>query len=429
MSCWARHWPMPAPIRPRCKGFVHWLRQSGAEVKRQAEEAGGAVRIMTVHGAKGLQAPLVILPDTTALPPDGGGLVWPQPGLPLWSPRAELRCAAVDEVRAAARQARMEEYNRLLYVALTRAEDRLVVCGWETRRAVPDESWYRMVAEGMQRLAPEAEALMEPGDGWEGEVLVCASPQTAPPKPDRAAAASVAAPLPGWAGRAPDWRPAPPPAEPVRPVPVAPSRPADAVFGSVPGAASPLSGLGGGALQRGSLIHGLLQHVPALPPQDRAAAVQAHVRRVGAPAEIAQEVLAVLDHPALAPLFGPRGRAEQPLTGLVDGVVVSGMVDRMAVLPDAVYLADYKTNRAAPDTPEDTPPLYLRQMAAYRAILGRIFPGRPVRCALVWTRTAQVMPLPDSLLDSHAPGSLDRGASRDQVEFRWPAGRKSGEGA
>jgi ATP-dependent helicase/nuclease subunit A len=278
-------------------------------------------------------------------------------------------------------------------------------------------------------LTPEAEASTDVGEPWEGEILVVASPQRGAPQPDRASVAPVAVAMPGWAGAAPDWRPAPPPAEPVRPVPVAPSRPADAVFGSVPDAASPLAGLGGDALQRGALIHQLLQHVPSLPVQDRAAAVQAHVQRAGAPAEIAGEVLAVLGHPDLAPLFGPHGRAEQPLTGLVDGVVVSGLVDRVAVLPDAVYIADYKTNRAAPETAEDTPPLYLRQMAAYRAILGRIFPGRPVRCALVWTRTARVMPLPDSLLDSHAPGSLDRGTPRGQVDTRRQAGRMSGEGA
>jgi ATP-dependent helicase/nuclease subunit A len=414
---------------PSLQGFVHWLRQSGAEVKRQAEEAGGAVRIMTVHGAKGLQAPLVILPDTTSLPPDGGGLVWPRPGVPLWSPRAELRCAAVDDVRAAAKRARMEEYNRLLYVALTRAEDRLVVCGWETRRPVPDESWYRAVAQGMQALAPETEILADIGDPWDGEVLACISPQHEPPQPDRAAAAAAAVAMPSWAGQAPDWRPAPPPAEPARPVPVAPSRPADAVFGSVPDAASPLTGLGKGALQRGALIHQLLQHIPSLPPQDRATAVRRHVQRAGAPMDIADEVLAVLGHPALAPLFGPDGRPEQPLTGLVDGVVVSGLVDRVAVLPDAVYIADYKTNRASPEAAEDTPPLYLRQMAAYRAILARVFPGRPVHCALVWTRTARVMPLPDSLLDSHAPGSLDRGGSQDQVDTRRQTGRVSGEGA
>jgi ATP-dependent helicase/nuclease subunit A len=210
---------------PSLQGFVHRLRQSGAEVKRQAEEAGSVVRIMTVHGAKGLQAPLVILPDTTSLPPDAGGLFWPEKGLPLWSPRAELRCAATDAMKAAAKAGRMEEYNRLLYVALTRAEDRLVVCGWETRHKIPDESWYSVVAEGLSRLSPEAEPLEDVGVAWAGEILSCSSAQHAAPKRDREHAVAVATPVPAWAGQAPDWRPAPPPVEPVRPVPVAPSRP------------------------------------------------------------------------------------------------------------------------------------------------------------------------------------------------------------
>ena len=119
---------------------------------------------------------------------------------------------------------------------------------------------------------------------------------------------------------------------------------------------------------------------------------------------LAGEVLAILDHPDLAPLFGPGGRAEVPLTGVVDGRVVGGLVDRLAVLPDAVLVADYKTNRVAPASAEAVPVTYLRQMAAYRAVLRAIFPGKAVRCALVWTTGPRVMALPDSLLDRHVPG-------------------------
>jgi ATP-dependent helicase/nuclease subunit A len=258
-----------------------------------------------------------------------------------------------------------------------------------------------MVQGGLQMLSPVAEPLADVGAPWDGEVLVCSSAQRATPQPDRAEAAAPAAAVPAWAGMAPDWRPAPPPAEPARPVPVAPSRPAEAAFGPAPDAASPLAGRAGDAMARGALIHQLLQHVPRLPLEEQAAAVRRYCARAGL--DVAEEVLGVLRHPALAPLFGPAGRPEQPLTGVVDGVVVAGLVDRLAVLPDAVIVADYKTNRAAPVEVADTPPAYLRQMAAYRAILRRIFPDRPVRCALVWTRTARVMALPDPLLDSHVP--------------------------
>ncbi len=391
---------------PSLQSFVHWLRQSGAEVKRQAEEAGQTVRVMTVHGAKGLQAPLVIVPDTTSLPPDGGGLVWTEEGVPLWSPRAELRCAAVDRLKAATRQARMEEYNRLLYVALTRAEDRLVVCGWTTRHALPEESWYSAVQRGMAALDATADTLTGAGEPWDGALMVHETEQRATPGTGKPALSTASIKVPDWAGGPPDWLPRAMPAEPSRPVPLAPSRPTDAGLGPVPPAASPLGGQLGAA-ERGTLIHQLLQHAPALPPERRDAAITAFLRTAEAPPGIAGEVAAILEHPALEPLFGPLGRAEQPLAGYVDGAVVSGIVDRLAVLPDAVVLADYKTHRDAPATAEATPVLYLRQLAAYRAVLRAVFPGRPVRCCLVWTRTATVSVLPDALLDSHAPGQLD----------------------
>ena len=391
---------------PSLQGFVQWIRQSGAEVKRQAEEAGRTVRVMTVHGAKGLQAPLVILPDTTSLPPDGGGLVWTRSGCPLWSARAEFRCGAVDQLRAQTRQARMEEYNRLLYVALTRAEDWLVVCGWQTRHELPPESWYESVRRCMLALEADAGVLSQAGQAWEGDLLVHETAQRAPPAESVPKPEAAPPRVPAWAGQPPDWLPTTVPAEPLRPMPLTPSRPADASLGMVPPAASPLAGEMGAA-ERGTLIHRLLQHVPSLPLHERRAAIDGFVRAAGAPETIGAEVAAILGHPALQALFGPEGRAEQPLAGYVDGVVVSGIVDRMAVLPAEIIVADYKTHRDAPASVQATPVLYIRQMAAYRAVLRAVFPGRTVRCCLVWTRTATVSPLPDELLDPEAPGQLD----------------------
>jgi ATP-dependent helicase/nuclease subunit A len=121
-------------------------------------------------------------------------------------------------------------------------------------------------------------------------------------------------------------------------------------------------------------------------------------------AAIAGEVMAILQHPTLGPLFGPESRAEVPLTGVIGNVVVGGLIDRLVVLPDRVLLADFKTNRRPPASVEATPVTYLRQMASYRAVLSRIFPQRAVHCALVWTREARVSVLPDTLLDAHEPG-------------------------
>jgi len=146
-------------------------------------------------------------------------------------------------------------------------------------------------------------------------------------------------------------------------------------------------------------------------PGQRAAAARAWLARPGhgltdaAAAELAAEVLAVLDHPDLAPLFGPDSRAEVPLSGVVGETVIGGLVDRLAVLPDRVLIADFKTNRRPPASPEATPVAYLRQMAAYRAVLAQVFPGREVRCTLIWTASGRAMTLADALLDPHAPGA------------------------
>jgi ATP-dependent helicase/nuclease subunit A len=399
---------------PSLQGFLHWLRQSGAEVKREAEAAGNLVRIMTVHGAKGLQAPLVVVPDTAALPMDDGAIVWAGDmatgrEVPLWAPRREFRCGPLDQLRAAGRQRQMEEHNRLLYVALTRAEDRLLVCGWQSRNPPKDECWHSLVRRGFEALGAER----EPFGLWEGDVMWLRSPQAVPAETAASAArADDVAAMPHWVGAAPLWQPAPLAPEPPRPMPLAPSRPEGAELGSVPAADSPLAerDAGGNRFRRGQLIHALLQHLPAIPAEQRRSAALRFVDKPGngladrEPARIVDEVLAVMAHPDLAAVFGPESRAEVPLTGVIGNSVVGGLVDRLVVLPDQVLVVDFKTNRRTPARAEDTPVLYLRQMASYRAVLRAIFPGRAVRCALVWTREPKVAILPDEMLDSHEPG-------------------------
>jgi len=365
------------------------------------------VRIMTVHGAKGLEAPLLILPDTVGLPPDDARLHWTYDGpsgveLPLWAPNKHFRCAAIEALRGAAAAKRGEEYNRLLYVALTRARDHLLVCGWEPRGELPSTSWYALVEAGLRR----AGARQQPHE-W-GEALLLACPQTA--DAEKAERHDEPGPLrlPDWAGQAPFWRAAAPPPEPALPRPLSPSRPEGVRLGPVPPARSPLRRASApDASARGVLAHALLQYLPELPTASREAAALAHARGVlpAAAEAVVAQVMAVLQAPGVAPLFGGTSRAEQTVTGVAAGQVITGRIDRLAVLPDEVLVADYKTGRAPPADPEAVPVLYLRQLAAYRAVLRLLYPGRAVRCALIWTEGPVAMPLPDELLDRHAPGA------------------------
>ncbi|WP_428376653.1 double-strand break repair helicase AddA [Lichenicoccus sp.] len=408
------------------QGFLHWIRTSEATIKREPDSAGDAVRVMTVHGAKGLQARLVVLPDTLSRPPSDETLLWtrdPLTGteLPFWVPRAELACLPTRALSEVLRAATVEEQNRLLYVALTRASDRLVVCGWAGKAPPPEDCWYEQCRRGFER----AGAVPAPFEaGWPGERLLLESLAPASLAPP-AAPAPPPPSLPDWLGRAPDWRPTPPPAEPPVPNPLAPSRPDDVGFGPRPALRSPLAREGSGvapgasardsALRRGRLMHVLLQHLPGLPQADRAAAAAAYAahRSHGLDAlqarTLVRQALEVIAEPRLATLFGPAGRAEQPLVGLAEGVVVAGQVDRLCVEPDRVTVCDFKTGQAPPAAPEQVPLLYLRQMAAYRALLRALYPGRTIYCLLVWTEGPAVMQLPDTALDRYGPG-VRRGA-------------------
>jgi ATP-dependent helicase/nuclease subunit A len=395
------------------EGFLHWIEIGQQEIKRDMDSSGGTVRVMTVHGAKGLQAPIVVLPDTLQVPRQSDRLLWlSSPGapseLPLWSPRRGLDDPLAAAEHAAARERQDEEHRRLLYVAMTRAEDRLYICGWNTRNSAPEDCWYKRVERAL--AAGPASAVSfdfsgEIGDGWSGPGWRLDNPQSAEPEGAEAAhlpATPVALTLEKWA-----WQPAP--AEETPPRPLAPSRPRELE----PAPRSPLGEDAGRRFRRGRLIHRLLQSLPELPPGERAAAAQRYLVQAAADleaserAEIAGEVLTVLDDPQFAPLFGPGSRAEVPLTGVVEGragpEIISGQIDRIYVDATKVLVLDFKTNRPAPRTEAAVPALYLRQMATYRAVLLEIYPGHEIECALLWTDEPRLMTLDSRLLARHAP--------------------------
>ncbi|MCF3947520.1 double-strand break repair helicase AddA [Acidiphilium iwatense] len=397
------------------QGFLAALDAAAAEIKREAEASGDSVRLMTVHGAKGLQAPLVILPDTTGIPKQGNTLHWmavPQDNLrvPIFCPRAGLRSQAVADAAAEARSAMLEEYNRLLYVALTRAEDHLIVCGASPKNGPPASCWYEKIRAGFDRLNDVVETgIALP---WAEHARVAASAQTAAPDRTGRRVTVTAADPPPWLDAGSGWRAAPPPLPSGRIDRLVPSRSAEGeasgLASASPRAAMTASGRAA-ALARGRLIHALLQHLPDLPEHRRLGAAQTYLRQkahglsIGAQDDIAACVMHVLGHPELASLFGPDSRAEAPIAGIVNGVEIGGLIDRLVLLPDRILIADYKTDRAPPTAPEAIPSAYLAQLAAYGSVLRAIHPDKPVSTLLIWTATGAVMPVPEPLLIRHAP--------------------------
>ena len=377
------------------QGFLAWFEAGAAEIKRDLEQAGNEIRVLTVHAAKGLEAPIVFLPDTAGRP-DGRfdpPVLWPEgpPPALVWAPRAADDDGATAQERDRHRQGQLAEYRRLLYVAMTRARDRLYVCGWTNRQA-PAGCWYDLIAAGLEALDGAAEAALPWGETarrWQSRQVEPAAGEA--PAGDRPPESPG---LPAWAGR-----PAPEAPEPPRPL--APSRPAEP-----PAAISPRTAPGREALARGRLIHSLLQLLPDLDPADRAPAGAGLLRRSvpdidpAAAQDLLDEVLRVLDEPGFAPAFAPGSRAEVALAGRAGRAVVSGRIDRLAVAADRVLVIDYKTQEAPPDRAAATPAQHLRQLALYRDLLRQIYPDRPVHCAILWTARPELMALPDALLDT-----------------------------
>jgi ATP-dependent helicase/nuclease subunit A len=367
---------------PSLTGFIAWMDRAEVTVKRRSDEGGSQVRVMTVHGAKGLEAEIVILPDTAqrregsnrpaVLPLPGGLAGWA--GAREASPPALV--AADDD-----RRLRAEAENlRLLYVALTRARTWLIVAGAGKEGKEPADSWHGLVAEAMDRLGaatdPHGRRVMS--EGWT-EAAASATPVAVP----------AAEALPGWAAR-----PAPVPATP--PVPLSPS----ALGGAHVLPAEVGAGGDAAALDRGTRIHLLLEHLHGRPAAARADCAARLLPGLPEAEELLAEAAAVLDAPDLAPVFGPDSLAEVEVTAELAELGhrrIRGRIDRLVVGRDRVLALDFKSNRVLPARPEDVPEALLRQMGAYAAALAQLWPGRRVETAVLWTRGPLLMALPAPL--------------------------------
>ncbi|HEX6002292.1 MAG TPA: double-strand break repair helicase AddA [Hyphomicrobiaceae bacterium] len=409
---------------PALQGFLSRLRQGERQIKRDMEQGRDEVRVMTVHGAKGLEAPIVFLPDTcsTRSARQANALLIleeaeRQSALPapfLWPVKGTSKVEAVRAAKQRVAAAETEERNRLLYVALTRARDRLYVAGFEGARAPGPDCWYNLVKDGLDATGRLRETTAPDGR----TVWRLQSSQAVQPAPGKvhAPAAPDAVSLPAWARTA-----AVP--EPVLAQPLAPSRlaPLEAAGAdksaaprrlAAPAVVAPARLVDDSRFLRGNLTHALLEHLPQVPQRGWAAAAETFLTRHGDRLSpevrrgIARETLAILQHHELAPLFGPGSRAEVPIAaelprpdGKGPALRLTGKIDRLVATEEEVLILDYKTNRPSPPDEHAVPDAYLFQLAAYRLGISRIFPGKPVRAAILWTDAPRFMRLPEARLD------------------------------
>lgn len=373
--------------------FIARMEAGDVEIKRDLAAPESEIRVMTVHGAKGLQAPVVILPDTTSAPKPSGGRIHEINGAPVWSPRRDGELEEVKAAKALADARAEEEHRRLLYVALTRAQDRLIIAGhWYgglKGGGYHDRSWYSLCLNAMDRLAPAEDEAREQKRRY-GE-----SPVTAP---KQTSASSPAAGFPDWA------------LEAVKDTPTVRRRfsaPTSLLGRDMP-VMAPFGEGREARLKRGRLIHALLQYLPDVTEPDREAAGRNFLARDASLEEAEREemlsaALGVLHDPAMAGVFAPGGRAEAAIIGsskehLPPDVVINGRVDRLVISDTEVLIVDFKTDQPAPKEVSGVGDSYMLQMAAYWAVLKEAYSDRTVRAALCWTDGPKLMPLPEEML-------------------------------
>jgi ATP-dependent helicase/nuclease subunit A len=352
-------------------GFLAWFDAGDGELKREAGASPELVRVMTAHGSKGLQAPIVILADATGDPKAGFGPAAelddpadPSRVVPLPPLRKEERIGRIAARHEDALRAEEEEHWRLLYVAMTRAEEALFIGGALGRRAkgeVPAGSWFAKLRE-----------LFGPDDWVDDPLFGIRLEWGTPPA---MGGPRVAGKDQGSVTVLPVWLTGPPPEEPRPPRPLAPSRLGEDVSADPPFASGSNPAAMRAAARRGVLVHGLLERLPDVPPEARAMAGERWLMRNGAELapgdrdELLASALAVLDDPGFADLFLPGSLAEVPIAALVGGRVVAGTIDRLLVERERILVVDYKTARRPPADLAGVPVSIMRQMAAYAAAL------------------------------------------------------------
>ncbi|WP_210093118.1 double-strand break repair helicase AddA [Ruegeria sp. HKCCSP346] len=365
---------------PSLTGFLVWMQTDDLEIKRQMSGVGNRIRVMTVHGSKGLEAPIVILPDTGKRQPPRDAEIMLAGGTPLWKVSADASPNLISQAREEARNREENERLRLLYVALTRAEKWLIVAA-AGDLGKDGNSWYQMVEAAMDR----AGAAQVPGTDirrlshgdWDALPLID-QPNTVVQQVEL-----------------PDMfqHPAPDPVAPA--VTLSPSD-----LGG-PKALPGDAGLDEDAAKlRGTRLHLLLEHLPVaekgLWPElcTRLLPDMHETDRQ----EILSEAVTVLTAEGLQPVFAPDTLAEVPITAALNGQRMHGVVDRLILSESEVHVIDFKSNATVPDRAEDCPEGLLRQMGAYAQALAQIYPDRSIRTAILWTRTARLMWLPHDLV-------------------------------
>lgn len=397
------------------QGFIESLATSEKELKREIDLKTDEIRVITVHSSKGLEAPIVFLVDPGSEayharhdPPVIKYENAKGKDMYLWQPKKGDRIEQTQATYDLIREAGEEEYRRLLYVGMTRAADRLIICGYQPEKTPTYLHWYKMVENGLsaspcnQRLNGRLQDVTIRGFETPGKSWIIDNPhykkcepkslESAVPEPDNS--------LPDWVKPVANEAPAP--------RPLSPSGVLELLNISEDNEREFLTN-SDQALERGNAVHHLLQLLPDVREEIRANVIDSYFSHREVTFEEAEKISIremvnnLINDPSARWLFSASSKSEVDITGRVEiganSHMVRGKIDRLVITPEKVVIADYKTNRIVPQNTESVSQQYLAQMALYRALLRQLYPTKVIECFLIWTQDGSIMQLTDSLLD------------------------------
>ncbi len=360
-------------------GFLDWLSHGDTVIKREMEANSGLVRLMTVHGSKGLEAPIVFLADAADPPPKRKGRLIkvtgeePFRGMLIFEANTLMTSPVIENLKAAAKAESLLERWRLLYVGMTRAADELYICGSlnkddETKVSV--ESWFAQVEQAI------SESTQLPGlRTVVSEDGLSATRFGAEPVyvESRGTQSSEVLELPTWATTAVPFTSS-------QSLPFTVARNSDTFDKK--------------AVEEGIAIHKLIEIMADAPLDIRVVEGQRWAKRLKLDPNLPERLHTLLRQPELGVFFSETAQSEVTIGGK-NGF--SGRIDRLAMTDDSIFLLDYKTNRQPPNVvgPEHR---YAQQMAGYAQNLQSAFPGRDVKAALLWTQTGQITWISEAVL-------------------------------
>lgn len=358
---------------PSLQNFLKWITNRKVEIKRDLDQSGiNAVRIMTVHASKGLQGNIVFLPDTRSIPKTKDTFLWAENNLPIWVASSNLKTPEIESLYDTLDEAQFQEYNRLLYVALTRAKDRLYITGWDTRKTKnPNKSnWYDLILSSLpEEIAPDTDGIIR-----------ITSPQLKEVKEEKIQSlGKTNIVLPDFVFK--DALIEGPLSKPLMP---------SKLDDDTPESHSALGQDRAYALKRGTFIHQMLQYLPDIPEHKRKTVA---LKLKPEDIEIPENLFDIFEKEEFKHLFSKNSQAEVPIVGVLNNQVISGQIDRLAIYENDIYLIDFKSNQYVPKSEKEVPLNYQKQMKTYKDLLKKIFPDKVIHTYLLWTENLTFMEL------------------------------------